>query len=69
MSIGVAIILAVGFVLGAAIIGFGLAICGCAKYAILDEQGKAAMAWLREDSIDWAKSFAKATTEVFEDLE
>lgn len=69
MSIGVAVILAVGFVLGCAAIGLGAAICGGAKYAIEEQRNNYLMNWLRHDSIDWATKFAKATMEAYEDEE
>lgn len=68
MSIGVAIILAVGFVLGCAAIGFGLLAVGASKSAVQEEQNKAMMDWLKNDSIDWINNVMQAGVNAYDEM-
>ena len=68
MSIGVAIILAVGFVLGCAAIGFGLLACGGAKAVMQEEQSEAMMDWLKNDSIDRINNVVQAGVNAYDEM-
>lgn len=68
MSIGIAIILAVGFALGCAAIGFGLLAAGALKSSVQEEQNKAVMDWLKNESVDWIDNLMQAGVKAYDEM-